>query len=241
MRIADFLLENTVHIWTVRLDDENWDKYAGLLSDDEHAKAHQFQEVQQRSGFRRCRTALRMLLGRYSGHTADSLVFDYGNFGKPELVLKEGVATVTHDEKTSLHFNLSHTGISAAIAVSRYPVGVDLEVIGERDVDALSAIVCHPKERAELTYLRGMAKSVRFLQLWTRKEACLKAVGTGVRSDLRDLSFIPLSGKASRVVSTEVISANDYYVHDLSFAGGFIGCVSTTLASPRIEMFRFEA
>lgn len=240
MRIADFLPQNTVHIWTVRLDDENWDKYPGVLSDDEHARAHQFQGAQRQSGFRRCRAALRMLLGRYSGHTAASLVFGYGNFGKPELVLKEGVATVAYDDKTFLHFNLSHTDVSAAIAVSRHPVGVDFEVIGERDVDALSAIVCHPEERAELTGLRGTGKSLRFLQLWTRKEACLKAVGTGVRSDLRNMSFIPLSGTANRVVSTDVISANDYYVHDLSFAGGLIGCVSTTLASPRIEMFRLQ-
>lgn len=240
MNLADYLPDNAIHIWMVRLDDKNWDRYTGILGSDEHARAQRFPAAQRQSSFRRCRAALRVLLGRYSGHTAESLVFDYGNFGKPRLVLKDGVATAAHDDKTSLHFNLSHSGVSAAIAVSRHPVGVDLEVIGEKDVDALSAIVCHPHERAGLTNLKGMEKVLRFLQLWTRKEACLKAVGTGVRSDLRDMSFVPLSGKASRVVSTAVISANDYYVHDLSFPEGLIGCVSTTLACPKIEMFRFE-
>jgi 4'-phosphopantetheinyl transferase len=231
MQLADNLPENAVQIWRVGLDNTAWDKYTDILGADEHARAYRFQDVQQQVRFLRCRAALRILLGRYAGKCGSKLKYDYSRFGKPQLAV-DGISPDEHE----LHFNLSHCAAVAAIAVSRRPVGIDIEIPAEKDVDALSQLVCHPDEKAAMACLHGARKLQLFYRLWTRKEAFWKAVGTGVRSDLREVSFASFS-EAIRVSGPVKHPSGEYFVHDLSFSGGIVGCVSTTLSAPRIEIF----
>ncbi|MER7848012.1 4'-phosphopantetheinyl transferase superfamily protein [Kitasatospora sp. NPDC096077] len=73
-----------------------------------------------------------------------------------------------------LHFNLSHSGELALLAVAPRPVGVDVELVRSgRDVDRLSRRFFPAPER-ELVARGGRPA---FARLWTRKEACVKAVG----------------------------------------------------------------
>lgn len=93
--------------------------------------------------------------------------------GKPEAV---GAAS----------FNISHTGHSIVVAAhQRCPIGVDIEA-HQRDVqdDALIARVCHPQEARWIMQKKGRSKTQAFLRCWVRKEAILKAQGTGLVDDL---------------------------------------------------------
>ena len=73
--------------------------------------------------------------------------------------------------------SLSRTEEVVAVAVSALPVGVDVE---SAERARFAAVALHPGERAE-----DPARS------WTRKEAALKALGTGLRTDPASLRTPP--------------------------------------------------
>ncbi len=94
-------------------------------------------------------------------------------------------------------FSLSHSGDHALLAVSAgAPVGADLERVREGLAEAPSAerYFSEP-ERTELQSLEGSQRVQRFFQLWTLKEAYLKATGEGVAGTR--LGALPAGGWVS--------------------------------------------
>lgn len=79
-----------------------------------------------------------------------------------------------------VHFSLSHTDDVAYFALAPVPVGVDIE--GLPGAAALADLLdsLHPAETAELTALPEGERPAALARVWSRKEACLKAAGTGI-------------------------------------------------------------
>lgn len=89
----------------------------------------------------------------------------------------------THEKPSilgqDLAFNLSHGDTLSALAISpEGPIGVDLE-LRRRGKDLVTdyAAFCHPKEIARLP---TDDPSLTLIEIWTAKEAFLKALGTGL-------------------------------------------------------------
>ena len=76
-----------------------------------------------------------------------------------------------------VRFNWSHSGPYVLCALSKKPVGVDIEVIRPRR-DSLPAYALTARERAEYRTLG--ADWPAFYVLWTRKEAWCKYTGEGL-------------------------------------------------------------
>jgi 4'-phosphopantetheinyl transferase len=89
-----------------------------------------------------------------------------------------------------LHFNLSHTEDLVAMAVCRHVrVGIDVEKLSSVSL-AVADRFFSAAEVAELRALPADTQPRRFMQLWTLKEAYLKAVGTGLAGGLGRMSFL---------------------------------------------------
>jgi 4'-phosphopantetheinyl transferase len=89
-----------------------------------------------------------------------------------------------------LHFNLTHTDGLVAMAVCRHPrVGIDAEKLKVPPLAVVERFFS-PAEAAQLRALPPESQPRRFMQLWTLKEAYLKAVGTGLAGGLGRMSFI---------------------------------------------------
>lgn len=86
----------------------------------------------------------------------------------------------------AVHFSLSHSGDLAYLAFAGAPVGVDVERVpsGQAVSDVLGTL--HPAETAELVALPEAERRVPMARLWSRKEAYLKATGTGLALGLTD-------------------------------------------------------
>jgi 4'-phosphopantetheinyl transferase len=97
----------------------------------------------------------------------------------------------------SYYFNLTHSREAFSFAVSKqFYVGIDIEDT-DQDIDILPIINSYfGKEEKEFILETENEKLDRFFLLWTRKEALLKAVGTGIVSDLTQIS---LSGKRNEI------------------------------------------
>src|SRR5512139_3797885 len=121
------------------------------------------------------RAPLRRLLPRYLGTRADAVELADGTHGRPELA---GL------RRNELRFNWSHSGDRALVAIARsVQPGIDLEHCarrGARDVLALAHRFFAPQEAQALAALTAEERPSAFLQLWTVKEAVLKAQGRGL-------------------------------------------------------------
>jgi hypothetical protein len=77
--------------------------------------------------------------------------------------------------------SLSHTDGLALVAVSDCPIGVDVEHVGgapaDEELEDLATLTLSNRERRELEAVGRTERPARWLQLWTRKEAALKARG----------------------------------------------------------------
>jgi 4'-phosphopantetheinyl transferase len=128
---------------------------------------------------------LRRVLGFYARRQPERLRFAADAFGKPHLVREAG--------ELPLEFNLSHSGDVTVIAVSRQPVGVDVEQWRQYDFDQLAQSVFSDYERAALLLTHPTQKQAAFFAGWTRKEAYVKATGAGFSGGLThfDVSIEP--------------------------------------------------
>ncbi|MFJ3463172.1 4'-phosphopantetheinyl transferase family protein [Achromobacter spanius] len=89
--------------------------------------------------------------------------------------------------------SLSHSGGHALLATAPpgWKVGVDLEATRPRNVDGLGEWVCSPAERDLLAALPEDARLLRFYQLWTLKEAFIKAAGLDFPADMASVGVNP--------------------------------------------------
>lgn len=85
-------------------------------------------------------------------------------------------------EGLDIHFSLSHSGSMAVCAVSDRPVGIDVE----KNKPVHLGVVKKCFTKAEQRYvLAGKEKTQeRFLEIWTKKEAYVKMMGTGIQDFL---------------------------------------------------------
>jgi 4'-phosphopantetheinyl transferase len=121
------------------------------------------------------RARQREILSRYTGLAPEAHRFVAGPHGKPDLTNAAGVA-----------YNLSHSGDFGLLAVTGAPaIGVDLEDT-RREVELLDLAerFFAPAESATLRALPPAARRPAFFHCWVRKEAWLKALGTGLSTPL---------------------------------------------------------
>ncbi len=188
-----------IHLWRIPLDDASrLESTRTVLSPDEITRAARFIFEPDRNRFIISHGALRMLLARYLSTEPSALEFRTGPNGKPALI----------QTFTDLRFNLSHSADLALIAIARgREVGVDVERV-QKDIlfEQIAEHYFEPAEAWDLRIAPLHERAVRFFDLWTRKEACLKAEGTGLGSRPRPEQFgvrnlCPRSGYSGAVAS----------------------------------------
>ena len=101
----------------------------------------------------------------------------YNEHGKPYF---EG--------KKDLFFSLSHCKSAVAVAVDEEEVGVDIEEIS-RYKESLAKYVLSEEEYKdyESAILTEQEKKEKFIEIWTKKEAVFKLLGTGITHEIKDV------------------------------------------------------
>jgi len=166
-----------LRVWAVSLDRGAADHT--LLSPEERERAARLLRPQDRLWWLEAHCALRRILGRQLDIDPRRIRFGATGTGKPYLA----------EPKGDLQFNLSHSDAYGLIAVAAgRPVGVDIET--ERPMSDLLEVAgqfATPREAEALRSRSGSELSGVFYELWTRKEALLKAAGTGLLIDPREV------------------------------------------------------
>lgn len=165
-----------VQLWMTSLDPDAAEIETSrlVLSEDETRRADTFRRPVDRTRFTAARGWLRRRLAAYLGRDPARLVFSEGPHGKPFLPEAEGV----------FDFNLSHSGGFALLAVSPgFPVGADIEEMRPIEEKVAERFFSADEVRALLA-LPLAEREAAFFRCWTRKEAYLKALGSGLAKPL---------------------------------------------------------
>lgn len=129
------------------------------------------------------RALARSVLSRYADVPAGSLRFAVDAHGRPAVEWPRGCR--------DLHFSISHTSGMVAVAISPVAeVGVDLERIDRRiDISEIAEAVFTPDELDRILRQNEARERTRFFELWTLKEAYIKARGRGFAIPPRTFAF----------------------------------------------------
>lgn len=210
-----------VHLWCCRVDLHAMEaaERRGILSEEERARAERFHDAKARIAFVVARNWLRRVLALYVPVPPPQLRFGETAFGKPFLASAHGGRPVA--------FNLSHSGELAIVAVAQdMPVGIDIERIRPVSADLLAGCLA-PRELAMLAALTPELREESFIRCWTRKEACLKAIGVGLNGSPAsfEVSLDP-SGARLLAVESDQAEADLWQLADLEPAPGYCGTLA---------------
>jgi len=215
------LSDSEVHVWLAHVPSARarLDEFVQLLSPEERDRAARFRFEEHRERSQITRGLLRSLLGRYLDCAPRDFSFAYNAHGKPEVT---GCA---------IHFNNSHSGDYAAFAFTRVgAVGVDIEQIRD-DITRREQIARKhfaPGEQTQLRALNEPECARAFFDLWTRKEAFVKARGDGLFSGLNQFEVLI---SEPRVVSVRGVAATDWWMAALPKLSGYSGAVVVNSSS----------
>lgn len=202
-----------------------------ILSADERTRAEAFVFPLHANRYIAGRGTLRQILAARLDAEPSALVFRTNAYGKPSLAAPG---------PQGLHFNLSHTGDVALLALSRtVELGVDVEEIRGTPVeDGLPAMVFSAREQAVLAALPPDRQLRGFYLGWTRKEAFVKACGRGLSMPLKDFDVTLDPDAVARVerIADEPGGAGRWALAHLDLAGGLVGAIAAQTGSRHIAI-----
>jgi len=169
-----------VHLWCTNLDDSPGDigVLSQMLSPQEQARARRFVFEKQRRRFIVAKAWSRSVLGPYLSREPCDVPLTVDARGKPHII-----AEANH---VDLRFSLTHCGRFAMLGVTvNQNIGVDVQdPIPDELWPAVTERLLTPDELAYIHDLAPTERAFALAEIWTRKEAVAKALGTGLTSQV---------------------------------------------------------
>lgn len=179
-------LNGEVHLYGLVLpqDAPELARLRGFLSPSETARAGLLKDEQAARRYIVGRGLLREILAGYFGIEANQVQLAAGDYGKPFLL----------GNQAGLCFNLSHSGDYFLLAIaSKYEVGIDIEMIAPgKPLEDMARMVFSHQELDRWSRLSVSDREAAFYRCWVRKEACLKACGSGFSLPGNSFDVFPL-------------------------------------------------
>lgn len=147
----------------------------GILDDTERERAQALDTQQAHDTSLVAHVALRMILGSSLGTAPSAVGLDRAPC--PLCQGPHGRPVVRRSER--LHFSLAYVQNVSLIALCRSPVGIDIESADRLQPQALLQRL-HPAEVTALMARPYRQRKDAMLRCWTRKQAYVKGLGTGL-------------------------------------------------------------
>lgn len=230
-------LDGQVHIYCISMPQHHLElvRLGCLLSPEETGRRDALKSGPAKNRFITSRGVLREILGSYLGIEPEKVPLKTGKHGKPFLT-GDGV---------DLDFNLSHAGdlLMLAIAAGQH-VGIDIEKIEtDKALNGMARIAFSQREQEELAGLPSLRQqALAFYRCWVRKEACLKASGTGFQLPGSSFNVTPLNQEMK--LMTTCCSQTCWHVMDIPVHPDYCAAVAVEIHSssqPPPVLLRMEA
>ncbi|MCB0747972.1 MAG: 4'-phosphopantetheinyl transferase superfamily protein, partial [Ignavibacteriae bacterium] len=169
------LTVNEIHVWLLDIKkiSKSENDFNKILSDDELDRKNKFHFEKDRIVFGTTRGLLKILLAKYLKCSTNDVKFIYNEFGKPFL---------RENHSSTIRFNVSHSKDFGLLAFNlNNNIGVDIEYINKELVaEDIARNYFSEYEISELFNLNELDRIGAFYNIWTRKEAFIKAIGKGL-------------------------------------------------------------
>jgi len=193
-----------VHLWLIKLSDFTSIEQSllALLHPNETERAMRLHFALHRQRFIIARGLLRKTLNLYTGIEPEKITFNLGRHGKLYL----------QDNTLNLQFNVSHSDDFAVFALTiQQEIGVDIEKMAPHFNKKVAERFFSKQEYIQLMALSPKERIEGFYQIWTKKEAIIKALGEGLFTSLADFSVSLRQAKES-VMLTYLKNQYNYHV-----------------------------
>ncbi|MEV0275832.1 4'-phosphopantetheinyl transferase superfamily protein [Streptomyces sp. NPDC050610] len=215
---------------------EDWAEDWAVLSPEEQQRAHRFMRSAETGHYVHAHARVRRIMAGLLDCPPGAIRFgrepcpgcgDAGH-GRPRVAAPA----------TALRFNHSRSEAAwlLAVAPEGQRVGADVERI--RPLGAFAGLIDSCLAPDERDYVTGAADPVRrrlrFYRCWVRKEAVLKAVGTGLAGGLARLDVRPAETGAA-VVRVDGPGAGRFLVQDIPLGRGLAAAVAGEVTGDRAE------
>lgn len=210
-----------------------------VLSPNEKLKFQKFYFDKDKLLYLHSHAMLRRLLAAYSALKPEDLVFTHNAYGKPAM-----------NHPKPLSFNLSHAHQMAVLAISSDPqidLGADIEYTqGREDIIDLADHYFSPSESQLLREQFRTQQCTTFFQLWTLKEAYIKAIGKGLSMALDSFSFGALTTDITIQHNQEAEKRHDWHFAQTSLFDSYQMAIAVRnsggrIAQPRIQTFAYQS
>ena len=223
-----------VHVWQVDVPGQGGlpQGWTEVLSPQELARAGRFRFDLDRLRYMESHWWLRSIIGATLGVDARCLEFSMSPRGKPWLA---------RPASAWLHFNISRSHHRLAVAIANAcEVGVDVEMVSDDPSENLDAMaVLNQWEGPDLADGSiGPERVLRFYQLWTRREAMLKATGAGLGGGLWDgPQWTGRRALPSPLNEGLAPPSMRLSVAQIDFGAGYVGAVAADVADLQLPSF----
>ncbi|NKB32183.1 MAG: 4'-phosphopantetheinyl transferase superfamily protein [Pseudomonadales bacterium] len=181
------LADTEIHLWHVDQAEfegtELEDDCLSWLTEIETTRYLRYTFDHHRKQFLLGRMLIRNTLSKYATIAPEDWLFTENDYGKPAIDASQ--------QSQPIFFNLSHSGDRLVLALSKQEaIGVDIESSNKpRRVLKIADRYFSPSEVQELLALPDSEQLSRFYDLWTLKEAYIKACGLGLAIPLQQFSY----------------------------------------------------
>ncbi len=170
-----------VDVWKVSKEahENRLDQYWSILNKEERERALKFRFEKDRNCSIIARGVLRNLISEYTSLDAKNVHFEFGTNGKPYIC-----------HHNSIQFNVSHAADAIVFGFTKsHILGIDVECTeGDLDVENVAKAFFSDTEVKSLLKLDRVYHKQAFYNCWTRKEAFIKAEGSGLSFPLKEFS-----------------------------------------------------
>ena len=219
-----------LHVWTVRMptDLATISLCRETLSPQERARAAEMVHAPTRTSHVVMRSAARLLLSRYLRLPPDHIRISAGSNGKPTI-------------QGPLGFNIGHSGVIGLVAFALgCEVGVDVEVARPfEDMEALTTRFFCVEEAEEIRRVSSVDRPMAFYRCWTRKEAYVKALGSGLSTPLDSFRVSIAADEPVRFMRLPE-GSSAWSLYDLEVEEGYVAALAHPGAARSVNVRRLD-
>lgn len=231
------LNKGTVDVWLEELSSSTLkDKVQHvLLNHEETTAANNFYFEKDRENYKVSHQFLRFILSCYLKISPNEINFTRMTHGKP---------IVFAQKPYQIEFNMAHTNNFLAVAIGKnHSVGVDIETMTDKNnVDALAKHCFSAEEFKQYSELSENLRPRAFFRGWSRKEAYLKALGTGLNKDLRSFSINIFDDKPhAPIVHTQLaMGEKQWLIQPINLAESY-NCAAAVVINNNIKDINYRS